>query len=160
VKEEPKKEGDAAKPKEEPKKEGDAANAKEGSKKEEPRKDAEKPKETVKERVLLIGKPAEKDAPNRYAKLADSDAVFLVNAKLVTAIDKGALDLLNRGLLTVDMEAIEKVKSKDAKESLTVQKEGKDWKVAESPAPPFVADPDAMSRMLGAWANLHAQKFA
>jgi hypothetical protein len=41
-----------------------------------------------------------------------------------------------------------------------VQKEGKDWKVAESPAPPFVADPDAMSRMLGAWANLQAKKFA
>jgi hypothetical protein len=162
VKEEPKKEGEGAKPKEEPKK-ADAAKSKEEPKKEakeEPKKEAEKPKETVKERVLLIGKPADKDAPNRYAKLADSDAVFLVSAKFVTAIDKGALDLLNRGLLTLEMDAIEKVKSKDAKESLALQKDGKDWKVAESPAPPFIADPDAMARMLGAWANLHAQKFA
>src|SRR5262249_50725383 len=54
-------------------------------------KEAREKKEPAKDRVLLVGKPTDKDDGSRYAKLADGDAVFVVGSKLLAAVDRGAL---------------------------------------------------------------------
>jgi hypothetical protein len=124
-----------------------------------PQKDAAG-KETPRERVLHVGKPTEKDAPTRFAKLADSDAIFVVGAPLVAAEDHAALDLLDRNLLTLDREQIERVHSEHGDAKVTLQKEKGDWKVTDSPASPFTADREAVATILSAWTNLRANRFA
>jgi hypothetical protein len=113
-----------------------------------------------KERVVLVGKPTEKDPTQRYAKLADGEAVFVVGSKLLAAVDRPALDLLNRRLLTLDHEAIERLRSQSGDAKLTLQRDKEGWQVVESPAPPFRADADAAEAAVNAWASLRAERFA
>jgi hypothetical protein len=120
----------------------------------------DKEKEPPKERVLLVGKPTDKDDGSRYAKLADGDAVFVIGSKLLTAVDRGALDLLDRKLLTVERDGVEKVRSQAGDAKLALERDKDGWKVVESPAPPFAADRDAVAYVLGVWANLRADRFA
>ena len=126
--------------------------------KDKPKDKAAKPEST--ERTLIIGKPVDKDGKTRFAKLGDSDAVFVVGEKLVTAIDHRALDLLNRDLLTLDSAAIEKIRSEGTGGTLTIQRQGNEWRVLDSPAAPFPADTDAMAAILGVWSNLKASRYA
>jgi hypothetical protein len=113
-----------------------------------------------KERVLLVGKPAEKDPTQRYARLADGEAVFVVGGKLLSAVDRPALDLLNRRLLTLDHDVIERLRSQNGDAKLALQRDKDGWQVVESPAPPFRADADAVEGAVNSWANLHAERFA
>ncbi len=125
------------------------------------KKDKPAPKEDVKERTLLVGKPADKDGKTRYAKLGDGDAVFVVGDKLLAAADKPALDLLDRKLLSVDEKTVEKVQGKGASGALTLQRKGDDWQVVESPVPaPFPADRATVDGLLRTWADLQALRFA
>jgi hypothetical protein len=113
-----------------------------------------------KERVLLVGKPADKEPGARFARLADGDAVFVVGTKLLSAVDHGALDLLDRKLLTLDQGAIERLRSQTGDARLLLQRDKDGWRVTESPAPPFAADRDAVEGALNAWSNLRAERFA
>jgi hypothetical protein len=123
-----------------------------------PKDKATKPAFT--ERSLIIGKPADKDGKTRFAKLGAGDAVFVVGEKLVTAIDHRALDLLQRDLQTLDSAAIEKIRNEGAGDALTIQREGNDWRVLDSPAAPFTADTEAVTALLGVWSNLKASRYA
>jgi hypothetical protein len=123
-------------------------------------KEAREKKEPAKDRVLLVGKPADKDDGSRYAKLVDGDAVFVVGSKLLAAVDRGALDLLDRKLLALERDSVEKVRSQAGDAKLALEREKDGWKVVESPAPPFAADRDAVAYVLGVWANLRAERFA
>ena len=124
--------------------------------------DAPKPdeKEEKKERVLLIGKPTEKDAKTRFAKLGDSEAVFVVGEKTLTAADHSALDLLDRKLLGLDGQTIRSVRGTSGPSKYTLQKEKGAWRVTDSPAPAFNADPQLVGETLRSFADLRAMRFA
>ncbi len=113
-----------------------------------------------KEHVLLIGKPSDKDTKVRYAKRGDSEAVFVVGEKVVSALDHSALDLLNRELLTLDTKTIQRIRSHGPGGPLTLQRQGEEWRVLESPAAPFPADSETIAAVLGVWSKLEAQRFA
>jgi hypothetical protein len=112
-----------------------------------------------KDRILLIGKSTDKDAKTRYAKLGDRDAIFVAADKLVAAVDHGALDLLNRNLLSLDPRSIERIRTTGSV-SLSLQRQGDAWQVTESPIAPFAADGDVLASLLGIWSNLRAQRIA
>src|SRR5207247_1569811 len=111
------------------------------------------------EHVLLIGKPTDRDAKTRYAKLGDGEAVFVVSEKLATAVDHGALDLLDRNLLTVDPKSIEGVRIAGTG-AVALKRQADAWQVTESPAGAFPADHDATTSLLGVLSNLRAQRLA
>jgi hypothetical protein len=112
----------------------------------------------AKDRVLLVGS-AVKDGKARYAKLADSDAVFVVPEKLFTAANRGALDLLDRNLLGLDRDLIEKIRSKVGEVKLGLNKLKDGWHVVESPTTPFPADRVSVDAVLNVWGTLRAEKF-
>jgi Domain of unknown function (DUF4340) len=112
------------------------------------------------ERTLLIGKKAP-EPQRHYAKLADGDAVFEVGEKLTAALDRGALDLLDRQLLTLDRKTIERIQSKGGTAPLTLARKGDDWQVTESPVgAAFPADDQAVNLLLLGWSHLDALHFA
>jgi hypothetical protein len=118
------------------------------------------PVEKPVEKVLLVGKPTGPDAHSRFAKLGSGEAVYVVSDKLVAAVDKDALDLLERRLLDLGGAAIDSVKVSGGEAPLTLQKQGDRWQVTQSPAPPFGADPEAAAATVAVWTNLRAQRFA
>jgi hypothetical protein len=117
-------------------------------------------KNPPKERVLLIGKPTDKDAKSRFAKLGDAEAVFVVGAKTVAALDHSALDWLDRKLLSLDSTKVERVRSSGAEGTLTLQREKDEWQVVEAPAAPFPADSESIGKLLAVCSNLQAVRFA
>jgi hypothetical protein len=114
----------------------------------------------ARERVLIIGKPTEKDSNARYAKLGDNPSVFVIGAKAISALDHEALDFLDRDLLALDEQSIEEIKGKGAGGGWLLQRHGGEWRVTESPAPPFTADHETVASLLGAWSHLRALRFA
>jgi hypothetical protein len=128
-------------------------------------KDAKKEVKEPKEHVLLVGKPVgkeskqEKETKGRYARLGDDPAVFVLDEKVVAALDHSALDLLDRNLLSVDTRTIQQVRKTGA-DGFAIQKENDEWQVTGSPAPPFIADKEAVKETFGAWGNLKAKRFA
>jgi hypothetical protein len=116
-------------------------------------------KPEMKERTLLVGKETS-DPQQRYARLADGDAVFVVGSKLTGALDHGALDLLDRQLLTLDQKAIERVQT-EGLAPLTLERKADAWQVTKSPAPAaFGADGFTVDGLLAAWSHLQALRFA
>jgi hypothetical protein len=109
-----------------------------------------------KPKTVVIGKPTAADVKSRFAKLADSEAVFVVPETLVNAADKPALDLLDRHLLTLDPQQVTKLRGSGAGE-WALEKEGNAWKVA-SLTPPAAADKAVTESALRPWTNLNAQK--
>lgn len=122
-------------------------------------KDKEKEKEK-KERVLLVGKPTAKDAKARYARLGDSEAVFILGDKAVAAIDRGPLDLLDRKLLALPEDAIKSIRTTSGKDIFTLMKSKDGWRIERGDGPPFAADAESADDTLHAWAQLRAQKLA
>jgi hypothetical protein len=110
-----------------------------------------------KERILLIGGPTDKDAATRYAKLEDDRAVFVVGAKLVAAVDRGALDLLDPRLIDCDLDDVRRIERTEGDKRLILELKDKDWQVAE---PPFTADQLAVNRFLVAVTGLNAERYA
>jgi Domain of unknown function (DUF4340) len=115
-------------------------------------------KEPAKEWTLLLGKPAEGEPKGRYAKLADGAAVFVVDEKTGTALDHGALDLLDRSLLALDAKSITRLHSSAG--PLALQKQDNEWRVVEGPGAPYPADRDVLTGVLNAWSQLQAQRYA
>lgn len=124
-----------------------------------PEKKEDADKKPVPERVLLIGKPTAEDAKTRFAKLGSGEAIFVVGEPLAKAVDRGALDLLDRNLLTLDTKAVTQIKSNHAGTTLILDRADTGWQVVAR-ALKFRADSEAVNEVLGACANLHAQKFA
>jgi hypothetical protein len=110
-------------------------------------------------RVLLVGKPTAEGAETRFAKLGKGSAVFVVNEPLVAAVDRKALDLLDRSLLTLDTKAITQIKTTAGDDHLTLQRKDDAWQ-ADTGSVQFPADGQALAAALGIWSNLRAQRFA
>ncbi len=126
-----------------------------------------------KEHTLLIGKPVRSHAErgnaadSYYAKRGNDTAIFTISAALVRAADRGALDLLDTKLLSLDTAKVERVRSQTGDQSLTLERshpeggnEKAGWQVTESPAGAYPADTEAVASLSSVWANLRAQRFA
>jgi hypothetical protein len=113
-----------------------------------------------KEHTLLIGKPAAMDSTSRFGKLAKEPAIFQVGDSLVRVADRAALDLLDTTLLHLAPDQVERMSAKFADSSLTLEKKGDLWRMAESPAGAFPADTEATAPLGFLWANLRAERFA
>jgi hypothetical protein len=124
-------------------------------------KDKAKPGQAAgQERVLLIGKPTDKASKSRFARVMGSDAVVVVGEKLVSAVDHDPLDLLDSDLLSLEPQTIERMHSSGASGPLTLERQASGWRVADTPAPPFPADSEIVTSVLGVWTNLRAQRIA
>ncbi len=110
------------------------------------------------EHQLLIGKTADKDA-DRFAKLAQGSAIFVVPAKTVAALDHGPLDFLDKKLVDVDTKTIQKMRVTGAN-AFTLARKKDLWDVVDSPAPTFVAEEDAVQNALRPWTRLQAARVA
>jgi len=127
---------------------------------------AKEAKDETKERVLLVGKPVgpegkdDKDNKTRYARLGDSEAIFVVGEKALAALDHRPLDLLDRNLFSTSVESIKRVVKKGEGGSWALQKEKDKWWVMDSPVTPFVADEQGAANVLFMLANLRAKEFA
>src|SRR5207245_1496571 len=108
-------------------------------------------KEEASERTLLVGKPTEANSKTRFGKLAEGPAIFVLGEKIVSALDHTALDLLDRHLLALEAETIERIQRKGQGGALTLERKGADWQVMESPAAPFSPDHETMAALLGVW---------
>lgn len=122
-------------------------------------READKDKEAGKEHTLLIGNPTAENAKTRYARLGDSDAVMVVSDALVSAVDRGALDLLDRHLLKLDKEKIVRVHNAAGENTLTLNMLKEDRWEAHTMQAKFPADMRVVFGLLTTWFNLTAQKF-
>jgi hypothetical protein len=122
-------------------------------------KPGEEPKEETKERTLVVGKPSEEGKGSRFARLEGdaNPAVFVLAEATVKDLDKPALELLNKKLLTVVGSTVTKVELTGPDGPLTLQKEGNDWKPVGATFPVDKPTVDSILRILG---NLTAMKFA
>lgn len=109
-------------------------------------------------KTILIGKETGSDG-DRFAKLADSDAVVVVGPKFVKDFDGSPLELLSRQLLAVNARQITRIKSTQGDVPMTLEPKGDDWLVEAGPAK-FTADPAAVGSLIFVVANLHADRFA
>ena len=110
------------------------------------------------EHQLLIGKTSDKDA-DRFAKLAHGSAIFVLPAKTVAALDHGPLDFLDKKLVDLDTKTIQKVRM-TGPTAFTLAHKNDVWDVVDSPAPPFVAEEDAVANVVRPWASLQAARVA
>ncbi|HEX3148730.1 MAG TPA: DUF4340 domain-containing protein [Gemmataceae bacterium] len=121
-------------------------------------KPGDEPKEETKERVLIVGKAEGEGKPGRFARLdGDNSAVFLIADASFQELDKPALELLNKKLLTVASTAVNKIELTGPDGPLTLQKEGNDWKPVGAT---FPVDVPTVSNVLRILSNLTALKFA
>lgn len=121
-------------------------------------KPGDEPKEETTERVLLIGKETE-GKPGRFARLEGdaTPAVFVVADTVFKDLDKPALDLLDRKLLSVPPAAVTKIETTGPDGTLTLQKDKEEWKPVGATFPVDRPTVDNLLRVLG---NLNALKFA
>jgi len=116
--------------------------------------------EGAKVRTLLIGKPTEKDATTRFAKLAEEDAVFVIGTALPRAFEEGALGLLDRNLLTIPGTSISRVSSKGPEGAMTIERlKDSKWQVEAGDAK-FTPDFAQLATVLSVCSNLRASRFA
>ncbi|MBX9679540.1 MAG: DUF4340 domain-containing protein [Gemmataceae bacterium] len=131
---------------------------KEPAKEKEPAKGKETPKEKETATTILIGSLAE-GGKGRYAKLGETQGVYVLSEKTVAALDRSALDLLEKDLLKLDAAKIRKVSSKGTPTYALQKAGGMNWQIVDSPAAAFTPDEEAAQAMLKAWSNLRADKY-
>ncbi|WP_020475074.1 DUF4340 domain-containing protein [Zavarzinella formosa] len=122
-------------------------------------KPGDEPKETTKERVLLIGKPEGEGKPGRFAKLEGdaNPAVFVLSDKTFADLDKPALELLNKKLLSLNPSAVTKLELTGPDGPITLEKQGNDWKPVGAV---FPVDRPTVDQLIRYLSNLTALKFA
>jgi hypothetical protein len=118
--------------------------------------------EKTADRAVLIGKPTELNAKSRYAKLGDEKdkTVFVVGERLVTPLDRTALDLLDRRLLAVAPASLLSIDVKGGEAPLMLERKDSTWQVTQSPAGKFTPDLLGINGVTRVLANLEAQRFA
>ncbi|HKA07201.1 MAG TPA: DUF4340 domain-containing protein, partial [Gemmataceae bacterium] len=116
-------------------------------------------KEETKERTLVIGKQEAENKPGHFARI-EGDAkpgVFVISEATFKDLDKPALELLNKKLLTVVPSTVTKLDLTGPDGPLTLQKEGEDWKPVGAT---FPVDKPTVDNLLRIFSNVNALKFA
>ncbi len=112
-----------------------------------------------KEHTLTVGGPTAKDAKTRYAQSDKKPAVFVVGEPLVAALDKPALDFLDRTLFAFDANAIIGLSlHKPAGGDVELVKQEDAWKLVKPNAEQ--ADEKSLQDLFGQLSHLHAQRIA
>jgi hypothetical protein len=112
----------------------------------------------VKEKVLLIGKPADDGDKTRYGMLAGNEGIFVVGEKLAHVADQKALDWLDRNLLTLETGAITRIENQNADRKWTLERRGQSWD-ADAEGLHFSPDSKALTAMLDLLSKLQAGRF-
>ena len=107
---------------------------------------------------MLIGNPTAPNAKSRFAKLADSDAVFVISDAVAAAADRPAIDLLDRQLLSLNVNLISELKGSGEDGEWLLKRTDGGWTI-QSLKPPQPADRLAAEECLRIWANVQATKF-
>src|SRR5262249_31219520 len=113
-------------------------------------------KAEAKERVLLVGKPAEakgkddKGGKGRYAKLGEGEGGSGRGARGVGALDRGALPLPAPPWRRRDREAIARTRTRGVSGSFPLQHEKDAWRVPDARGAPSPADGTAVEGTLRA----------
>jgi hypothetical protein len=124
-----------------------------------PAKPGEESKEETKERTLVVGKQEAENKPGHFARI-EGDAnpgVFVISEAAFKDLDKPALELLNKKLLTVVPSTVTKLELTGPDGPLTLQKEADDWKPVGAT---FPVDKPTVDNLLRILSNLNALKFA
>jgi hypothetical protein len=108
-------------------------------------------------RVLDIGSRLSPTDASRFAKLSDSDAVFVLDEKTLALLKRDAVDFLDKSLLSVNVGDIQRIRYQGAKFAL--ESKGEQWLVVDAPAPAFAANEEAVEQAMLPWRNLRADKF-
>ncbi len=112
---------------------------------------------TTRHVVLHFGKPK---GDKTYVKVDGRDLITSVSGPVVTAVNRQAMDLIKRDLLTVETRNIQRLKKTGSNEDLTLQRdETGSWQVKDAPVPPFKPQSLAVDNLLGVWANLRAERY-
>lgn len=121
-------------------------------------KPGDEPKDETKERTLLVGKP-ENEGKTRFAKLAGDGepAVFVIADAAFKDLDKPALELLSKKLLSVPPTTVTQLQLTGPDGVLVLTKEGNEWKPVGATFPVDVPTVDSLLRIIS---NLNALKFA
>ena len=106
---------------------------------------------------LLIGATVAGSAGRRYAKTADSDAVFVVPDSLLAAVDRPTLDWVDRRLLTVDVARVVEISGASVDEQWTLKPASNGWTIA-SLKPPLPADRAVVDALLRSLAEVQAKR--
>jgi hypothetical protein len=122
-------------------------------------KPGEEPTEETKERVLVVGKEAPEGKGGRYARVEGDagGAVFVLGEATVKDLDKPALDLLTKKLLSVPSSTVTKLELTGPDGPLTLEKQGDEWKPVGAT---FPVDRPTVDGLLRIFSNLTALKFA
>src|SRR5262249_1514175 len=110
--------------------------------------------------ALLIGVAIKDGSRDRFAKLEDSPAIFVLRGDVVRSLDRDPLDLIDPLLLSVNLDKVDRIQGKKGDTTLVLQPKDGTWKVTESPGAPFVADTNAINSLRTALFNLRAERFA
>ncbi|MBL8797013.1 MAG: DUF4340 domain-containing protein [Planctomycetia bacterium] len=117
-------------------------------------------KDKAKERVLLLGNPvAQQEPPAYYAKLADSDAVFILPEQVFETVDRSALDLLDRQLLSLDIKGLEQLRGVGPQGTVVLERKDNGWQATAGELK-FTPDRRKAESIAGVWALLRADRFA
>jgi hypothetical protein len=121
-------------------------------------KPGDEPNEETKERTLVIGK-TEEGKQSRFARLEGdpNPAVFVIAENTFKDVDKPALELLNKKLLSVPITNVTKLELTGPDGPMTLQKEGNDWKPVGAT---FPVDKPTVDMILRHMSSLNALKFA
>jgi hypothetical protein len=107
---------------------------------------------------FIVGKPGP-DYMSTYIRPKSSDKVYLVPAYLRTAVDRGPETWRNRTILELDQAKIASYTTRNAKETVTVEK-GADGQWSITAPAPDKARSDLVSMVLRSLATLRASSFA
>jgi hypothetical protein len=108
-------------------------------------------------KTLEIGKLVEGEPKARYARVGT--AVVVLGDKVLSILDKSALDLLDRDLLTLDAAKIQRI-GVDGPAPFMLERQGEKWQIVGSPAPAFAPTEEALQEALRPWERLRAAKIA
>src|SRR5262249_34359347 len=82
------------------------------------------------DRILLIGKTAEKD--KYYARDASRDTIFIIDKDIPDKSKRPVFDWRDKGLAKIDREKIDKIEIQRGSDTIAMTKSGSDWKLADN----------------------------
>jgi hypothetical protein len=106
--------------------------------------------------TLEVGKNTD---GGRFARLAGSDSVFVLNDKMLANVRRNPLELLDRDLLHVNPADIQRVRFESASPFTLEEAKKGTWQVSGGQGPPIPIGKEQLITILTPFAKLHAEKF-